>query len=411
MTHDCRRRGSREDRDNGSDEGGLRVLSLHWGCSPGGVAKYAVSLGQLAGFAPITVRHVVIYDPAWQLDRSALDRLDPVHITIKSRGDWSWLRRFGREVKRFQPHLLLTFGFNGNVIVWIYSVLRGPCAPCVSAFHGAYYAPSRGRRMLAPVLNALSEAFLRRRAASIASVSEVSKSYLVERGVPADKIVVIHNGLRDRPVNPTARHAARRALGLLENDLAVGLASRLDPIKGVPFLFEAIFDLFATFPELKLIVIGTGPLEEVLKRQVANSGYQDRVRFTGFRNDVEQLLDGLDIFALPSLQENHSIGLLEAMRAGRAIVATAVGGNPESVRDGREALVVPPADANALRDALRQLAADPQLRERLGAAARRRFLARFTADRMLEQTAAWLLSSARTALRRGDERLASPCGS
>lgn len=394
MMRDNRRVARPAGRRDVTDDGQLRVLTLHWGFVPGGVVKYAMALDQVGAFAPVRMRHAVIYAHAWDLDQEALDRLDPVRITIRSRADPSWLRRFEMEIERFEPHLLLTFGFNGNVIAWLHSALWGSCPAYVSVFHGAYYAPGPGRRLVAPVMNTLSEAFLRRRACSIAAVSRVSKDYLVARGIPADKIVVIHNGLSDEWGEPAARRTARIALGLLEDDLAVGVASRLDPIKGLPSLLEAMVDLFPSVPKLKLVIIGTGPLEAKLRRQVAASGYQDRVRFTGFRSDAARLLSGLDIFALPSLQENHSIGLLEAMRAGLAIVTTAVGGNLESVRDGREALVVPSADAVALRDALRQLTTNPRLRRRLGAAARHRFLTEFTVERMLQQTAAWLIGSA-----------------
>ena len=94
-------------------------------------------------------------------------------------------------------------------------------------------------------------------------------------------------------------------------------------------------------------------------------------------------LNSADIFAITSFQENHSIALLEAMRAGKAIVATTVGGNGESITDGIDGLLVPPADSVALADALRKLLSDRSLRERLGQNARNRFEKEFTETAMM----------------------------
>jgi len=123
---------------------------------------------------------------------------------------------------------------------------------------------------------------------------------------------------------------------------------------------------------------------------VQASGLGDRVVFTGFRADVPSCMAAFDVFVLPSLAEYHSIGLLEAMRAGLPTVATDVGGNTESVRDGKEALIVWPGDAEAFVKALGRLLGDGALRENLGRRARQRFLEAFTEERMLKRTAEWL---------------------
>jgi glycosyltransferase involved in cell wall biosynthesis len=121
-------------------------------------------------------------------------------------------------------------------------------------------------------------------------------------------------------------------------------------------------------------------------------GMAERILFTGFRSDVPDCLAAFDVFVLPSFAESHSIGLLEAMRAGKPIVATGVGGNTESVRDGREAIIVPPGDATALAEALSRLLGDSSARERLRQAARQRFESEFSLERMLRRTAEWLMA-------------------
>jgi glycosyltransferase involved in cell wall biosynthesis len=127
-------------------------------------------------------------------------------------------------------------------------------------------------------------------------------------------------------------------------------------------------------------------LEALTKRL----GIAEAVHFCGFRANAAELLKAFDVFALPSLKEYHSLGLLEAMRAGLPIVATAVGGNPESVEDGRSGLLVPPRDSGALAAAIMRCIEDSALRRSLGWEAKQRFESCFTMERHLQSTAAWL---------------------
>jgi glycosyltransferase involved in cell wall biosynthesis len=170
----------------------------------------------------------------------------------------------------------------------------------------------------------------------------------------------------------------------------VGIASRFDPIKGIAYLVDAFGRVARRNPQGKLVLIGSGPLEDTLRVQVRSLGFADRVVFTGFRTDIAACLEAMDVFVLPSLAEAHSISLLEAMRAAKAIVATNVGGNTESVRHEQEAIIVPPADPAAIAVALERLLSDATLRYDIGSRARERFLAEFTVDHMVGRTAKWL---------------------
>jgi glycosyltransferase involved in cell wall biosynthesis len=114
------------------------------------------------------------------------------------------------------------------------------------------------------------------------------------------------------------------------------------------------------------------------------------VLFPGYRPDIAECLPALDIFVMSSFTEYFSIGLLEAMRAGLAIVATNVGGNPEAIRNGIDGILVPSSNPKALSEEILALAGDSNLRNRLGQSARQRFLDLFTAERMVSQTADWL---------------------
>lgn len=131
-------------------------------------------------------------------------------------------------------------------------------------------------------------------------------------------------------------------------------------------------------------MIGEGPDLENLRIQSTKLGLNEDISFVGFQSNVADWLAACDIFALPSLYEYHSIAVLEAMRAGKAIVATTVGGNGESITDGVEGLLVPPSDPVALADALEKLLSDSELRKRLGQNARNRFEREFTETAMMK---------------------------
>lgn len=156
--------------------------------------------------------------------------------------------------------------------------------------------------------------------------------------------------------------------------------SRHDPRKGVDVLLKALGQLRAAGVPFRACLIGTGPLLAAHRRLADRLGLAGVV-IGGFVPDAYAYVHHADVFALPSLEEGSgSLALLEALQAGVTVVASAVDGVPEDVADGENALLVPPGDVAALRDALTAVLADPALRRRLGSAARRTFERRFSAD-------------------------------
>jgi glycosyltransferase involved in cell wall biosynthesis len=180
---------------------------------------------------------------------------------------------------------------------------------------------------------------------------------------------------------PEARHAARERLGLPADVPVIGNVANLTPKKDHATLLDAVVRLRPAHPDLVVLLIGTGPLESDLRERVAQLGIEGNVRFLGMRDDVLDLLSGLDVFVLSSRYEGLPISMLEAMAAEVACVLTRVGGIAEAVADGREGLLVPAGDPEALARALGQALADPALRRRLGTAARERVQREFSIDR------------------------------
>ncbi|MPZ64395.1 MAG: glycosyltransferase [Pseudonocardiaceae bacterium] len=197
--------------------------------------------------------------------------------------------------------------------------------------------------------------------------------------------VVIPNGIPLPPVStPDDRARARTDLGLGPDDFVVGIVARLAAQKAHHVLFEAVARLAPSHPRLRLVVVGDGVRAAELASLAHRLGIADRVRFTGARRDVPRLLPGFDVSCLSSVHEGVPITVIESMAAGVPVVATDCGALRDMVTDGEEGFIVPVGDAAALADRIATLAADRQLRARLGARGR----CRAERDYRIERTAA-----------------------
>jgi glycosyltransferase involved in cell wall biosynthesis len=138
-------------------------------------------------------------------------------------------------------------------------------------------------------------------------------------------------------------------------------------------------------PRFQVLLAGEGPVKARLEQLVSHYGVAEKVRFLGFREDVAELLAAADMVVLPSLREGLSISLLEAMAAEKPIVATSIGSHLEVASQAPMAELVPPANAQALRDAIVALAGDADRRSALAASGRTLFASRYTEGRMLDE--------------------------
>ena len=159
---------------------------------------------------------------------------------------------------------------------------------------------------------------------------------------------------------------------------------RLDPIKGHGTLIDAFPQVLLHRPEARLLLAGDGELREAYERRAEELKIHRRVHFLGWREDVSDLLEAVDLFALPSLNEGMGRAALEAMAAGLAVVATRVGGLPLIVDEGKTGLLVPPEDAGALAATIVHVLSSPEMRRAMGEAGRRKAAA-FSDDAMVEK--------------------------
>jgi len=171
---------------------------------------------------------------------------------------------------------------------------------------------------------------------------------------------------------PATRAEVRRELGLDDDDVVAVLVARLAPLKGHDDFLRAVARIAPAQPHLRAVLVGDGVLTEELTTLAEHLGIADRVVFTGLRRDVPRLLQSADLAVLPSLHEAVPISVIEEMAAGLPIVATDVGGLPDTVADGEEGIIVPPADVEALSAAVARLANDEELRRTMGKRGRQR---------------------------------------
>ena len=307
----------------------------------------------------------------------------PVHLVSGQPGprDPAAFVRLVRLLRREQPDVVHTF----LITACIYGRLAAFAAgvPVVLAAEQNVYERKPRRHIL------LERALATRTYRVVACCEAVGGFYQRQVGLPREKVSVVYNAVRfDAPPTPAERGPARAALGLPEDALVLGTLGRLTEQKSQRTLLDALPEVARRLPNMHLFLAGDGPLRPALEAQAARLGIGERVHLLGIRRDRRNLFAAMDVFVLPSSWEGLSLALLEAMGAGRPVVATAVGGNGEVVTDGQTGLLVPSGDTAALAAALVRLGSDPPERERIGAAAAAEARDRFSIERHVAEIAA-----------------------
>ena len=166
----------------------------------------------------------------------------------------------------------------------------------------------------------------------------------------------------------------------------IGNVAALVPHKGQKHLIEAAALVERHEPDARFVIAGEGELRASLEHQIKHLGLEKHVLLAGFRPDVLSLHKAFDVFVMSSVSEGLGTSILDAMASGRPVVATTAGGIPEVVQDGKTGILVPPRDHEAMADAIVRLLRDPPLRKRMGDAGLSLANARFSAERMIQET-------------------------
>jgi glycosyltransferase involved in cell wall biosynthesis len=185
----------------------------------------------------------------------------------------------------------------------------------------------------------------------IANSEAVRQDVLHTEGMPAEKVIVIHNGLETDRYRQPRNSSLRQSVVAEAGPVAVVVANFI-AYKGHRYFLEAWSRVVASHPHAVALLAGDGPERPACEAIANELGISRRVRFLGTRHDVPALLAAADLLVHPSLEEGFCNAIVEAMAAGLPVVATSVGGNPEAVVDGETGYLVPPRDAAALAEAI-----------------------------------------------------------
>ncbi|MBY0276539.1 glycosyltransferase [Candidatus Binatia bacterium] len=286
-------------------------------------------------------------------------------------------------VRRVRPHVVHTHTAKAGTLGRLAAILAGVPVR-VHTFHGhvfdGYFSPAKTRAFLAV------ERALARRTERILTVSDHVRDELLALGIGRpEQVTVVPLGLDLAPFTRAEeeRGALRRELRVGDDTPLVGIVARLVPIKAHEVFLDAAARIAARVPTCRFVVVGDGERREELTAHARELGIGERVHFLGWRADLVRVHADLDVMLLTSRNEGSPVALIEAMAAGLPVVATAVGGVPDLVRDGVHGHLAAMDDAAALAEATIALLADPVRRHALGMAGRARVLARHGAERLV----------------------------
>ena len=315
-------------------------------------------------------------------------RIDELGREISPLRDLVATLRLARLIRRERPDILHTHTAKAGTVGRVAALLAGRRAPpiVVHTFHGhvlrGYFGPLRSG------LFRLLERWLAARTTALIAVSPQVRDDLVALGVaPPERFVVIRLGIElDERVaaEQDGRAESRRYLGIASDRFAVGWIGRMTAVKRTDDVLVAFRRLRDDGVDAVLCMVGDGPDRPELERRAHELGVIRDTLFLGYQEDVAPFYAAFDALVLPSSNEGTPVSAIEALAAGRPVVATRVGGVPDVVQEGQDGFLVDPGATDDLADRLARLARDPALRERMGGAGRERVLPRYAVARLID---------------------------
>jgi len=358
---------------------GITIFQVIYGLKYGGAEKLLIPLS--CGMRDAGFRVVVV----------ALTCAGPVEDDLKKEGiEVIVLRRDARFglpdfiklvslIRKEKPQIIHTHLQNADIIAGLAARLCR--VPQVSTFHGRYHNPGWLEEIKQRI-----RVFLPHR---IIAVSQDTARYCSQvLKVGPGKVSVIYNGIDiDRFYTGRAGVLKKEDLGVAADERIIFAFGRLEHEKGHKYLIEALPAVKDKCPEfkLKLLIAGEGSLKQRLSEIIACNKLTGDVLLLGGRRDIPELLEIADIVVNPSLSEGLPLTCLEAMAAGKAIIATGVGGVNELLSDGIDAVIIKPADQQAIASAISDLLRDDGLAEKISRNAREKAGKYYSADKMIEK--------------------------
>lgn len=354
--------------------GPIRVLQVVPDLGSGGAERMVVQLA--LGLKQHQVEVGCISLASWIIPdlETKLRQAGVPYWLLRKRGgpDFRIFPRLERVVREFRPDVIHT---HQHALPYVMLARRAARAG-VHTLHSCDNSPG----MVSRFLYTLAFRFGTTPVAVAHAVSSRAEKAYALRTVP-----VIHNGIPlERFTRPEADPPDLRAdLGFEPRHVLFTCVARLSPPKNQELLVSAFANPLVRDSEARLVLVGRGPNRESLERIAAGLGVLSRVKFCGFRTDTPEILAASDVFVLSSEWESNPLSVMEAMAAGKPVIATAVGGMGELVEDGTHGLLVPSGDSAAAARAIRLLADNGDLRRQMGRKAAACARSRFGLDRMV----------------------------
>jgi L-malate glycosyltransferase len=331
------------------------------------------------GLRALGHRAVLVAHPEGELCRRAAEGHDLIPLAPRNELDFRAAWRLSRVLRQIRPALIHAHD--------PHAVAMGSVALSIASPPGPVPLVASRRVDFHLKGNSFSRWKYRQVDCFIAA-SEAIRAMLIADGAPARRVVTVHEGVDVDRVNQTPPANVHAELWLPAHAPLVGNVAALVPHKGHRDLIEAAAMVVREVPDARFVILGEGPLRPALERQIAEHRLEKHVLLAGFRSDVLAMHKGFDVFALTSVTEGLGTSLLDAMAAGKPIVATRTGGIPEVVVDGETGFLTAPHDHEHIASAIVRLLRDPALRARFGEAGLARVRERFSVDRMVDETVA-----------------------
>ncbi|MBZ4664698.1 MAG: glycosyl transferase, group 1 family [Caloramator sp.] len=198
------------------------------------------------------------------------------------------------------------------------------------------------------------------------TVSQNLYNKLVTRGINSSKLVLIKNGIPIREFKDKNMEYIQNIFNKYERDFKIGCIGRLEKVKGQDLLIQAMFELTKQYPDIRCWFIGQGTLENELKQIVEYYRMNNNIFFLGFRSEIIELINCMDVIVIPSRMEGLPILLLEAMSQKKCVIASNVGGIPEVIQDNKTGLLFSPGDVVDLVESISSIYKDREKLEKLG---------------------------------------------
>ena len=322
---------------------------------------------------------VTLKGPGDLVEAAAKLGVEGRNLQLSSRQYLSGFQQFRKIVRVFQPNVIHSFLYHSNLFARATRFLHRDLS-VISGIRTVYTVKDYGRlygwmeRLTHPL-----DSFY------VSNSKHGLQSVLDGIGLGKDKLVVIHNGLDVASPEESIegiREEVRFGFNFQPSDCVVGIVAQLRPPKRHDLLIRAVGRLKDRYPGLRLLIVGQGDIEARLRSLAVEKGVEKQTVFTGYRSDVDRLLWGMDIFALPSEVEGQPVSILEAMKAGLPVAAARAGGIPEVVAAGDTGLLCEPGNLDDLCQALTRLLDSADLRARMGEAGKKRVERLFSVDNM-----------------------------